>query len=111
VSICRDDDLSLHGHTLSASFVVSRVGDVSNDIEVKYSVKDLASERNDDKSFTGTVTIPAGKSRAEFSVPITSIFELIEDGVTQSATVTLEPGTGYNLVRPATATVSLKKDF
>jgi len=82
VSIYRDDDLSVHGHNLSvsASFVVTRVGDVSNDIEVSYSVKDLASERNDDKSFTATVTIPAGKSRAEFSVPITSIFGLIEDG-------------------------------
>ena len=38
----------------------TRVGDVSNDIKVEYSVKDLASERNDNKSFTGAVTIPAG---------------------------------------------------
>ena len=111
VSIYRDDDLSFQGQNLKVSFVVTRVGDVSNDIKVEYSVKDLASERNDDKSFTGAVTIPAGKSHAEFSVPITSIYELWEDGVTQSATVTLEPGKGYNVVHPATATVSLKKDF
>jgi hypothetical protein len=96
---------------LKVAFVVTRVRDLSNDIEVKYSVKNLASERNDDKSFTGTVTIPAGKSHAEFSVPITTVFELIEDGVTQSVTVTLEPGNEYNVVRPATATVNFKKDF
>jgi len=111
VSIYRDDDLSLHGGNLNVAFVVTRVGDVSQSIKVNYSVKDLASERNDDKSFTGTVTIPAGKSRAEFNVPVTSIVELIEDGVTQSAIVTLEPGQGYNVVRPATATVDLRKDF
>ena len=80
VSIYRDDDLSFQGQNLKVSFVVTRVGDVSNDIKVEYSVKDLASERNDDKSFTGAVTIPAGKSDAEFSVPITSIYELCEDG-------------------------------
>jgi hypothetical protein len=111
VSIYRDDDLSFRGQNLTVRFVVVRVGDVSNDIKVNYSVKDLASERNDDRSFTGTVTIPAGKSRAEFNVPITSIFELVEDGVTQSASVTLEPGQGYNVVRPATATVNLAHDF
>jgi hypothetical protein len=111
VSIYRDDNLSFQGPNLEVAFEVTRVGDVSKNIKVSYSVKDLASELNDDKSFTGTVTIPAGKSRAEFSVPITSISELIEDFFTQSATVTLEPGEGYNVVSPATATVSLKKPF
>jgi hypothetical protein len=111
VSIYRDDDLSLQGQNLKVAFVAIRVGDVSQAVEVNYSVKDLASERNDDRSFTGTVTIQAGKSRAEFSVPITTFFELSEDGVTQSATVTLETGKGYNVVNPATATVNLRKDF
>jgi hypothetical protein len=111
VSIYRDDDLSLHGGNLNVAFVMTRFGDVSQDVTVNYSVKDLASERNDDKSFTGTVTIPAGKSRAEFNVPVTSIMELIEDGVTQSAIVTLEPGNGYNVVRPATATLNLRKQL
>jgi hypothetical protein len=111
VSIYRDDDLSLHGGNLNVAFVVTRIGDVSQDITVSYSVKDLASERSDDKSFTGTVTIPGGKSRAEFNVPVTSIFEFVEDGATQSAIVTLEPGEGYNVVHPATATVDLRKEF
>jgi hypothetical protein len=111
VSIFRDDDLSFNGGSLTAKFVVTRNGDISNDVVVNYSVKDLASEQNDDKIFTRTVTIPAGKSHAEFTVPVTSIFELFEDGITQSAIVTLEPGEGYNVARPATATVNLKRDF
>jgi hypothetical protein len=111
VRLFRDGDISLHGGSLTAKFVVTRNGDFSNDVVVNYSVKDLSSEQNDDKVFTKTVTIPASKSDAEFTVPVTSILELFEDGITQSAIVKLEPGEGYNVVQPATATVNLKKDF
>ena len=51
-----------------------------------------------------------GKSSAEFRVPIASLREIVEDGVTQEATVILEAGPGYNVVNPATATIKLK-DF
>ena len=111
VRLFRDGDISLNGGSLTAKFVVTRNGDFSNDVVVNYSVKDLSSEQNDDKVFTKTVTIPASKSDAEFTVPVTSILELFEDGITQSAIVKLEPGEGYNVVQPATATVNLKKDF
>jgi hypothetical protein len=50
----------------------------------------------------------AGKAEAEFRVPITTLREILEDGVTQEPTVVLEPGKGYNVVKPATATVKLK---
>jgi hypothetical protein len=56
---------------------------------------------------TGTMTIPIGKSRAEFNVPVTALIKVVEDGLTQSAIVTFEPGTGYNVGRPSTATVDL----
>ncbi len=111
VRICRDGEISLNRGDLTAKFVVTRDGDFSSDVVVNYSVKDLSSEPNDDKILTKTVTIPAGKSHAEFTVPVTSILELFEDGLTQSAIVTLEPGEGYNVVRPATASVKLKQDF
>ncbi|MBV8416556.1 MAG: hypothetical protein JO251_15215 [Verrucomicrobia bacterium] len=60
---------------------------------------------------TGTTTIPIDKSRAELNVPVTSLIELVEDGVTQSAIITLEPGKGYNVVRPTTDTVDLRKEL
>jgi hypothetical protein len=95
---------------VDVTFKVERTGDVSKEIEVKYVVKDLASEKGDDRQFTGSVEIQAGKFSAEFRVPVTSIRDIFEDGITQEATVILEPGQGYNVVKPATATIKLK-DF
>lgn len=111
VSVFRSDDLSLQGQNVDVAFKVERTGgDISTEIEVKYVVKDLASENNDDRQFTGSVKIKAGYFSAEFRVPITSIREILEDGITQEATVILEPGKGYNVVKPGTATIQLK-DF
>jgi uncharacterized protein len=108
VTIRRDDDLILQSENLNIGFVVSRVGDLSDAITVNYSVQPSASEQNVDKSFPGKVTIPAGRSSAEFSVPFRSI---CEDGVTESLSVTLEPGKEYNIVRPGVATVSFTDQF
>jgi hypothetical protein len=109
VSIFRSDDLSLVAHqTLDVTFKVERTGNVSKEIHVKYVVKDLGSEKNDDQQFTGTVEIEPGKSEAEFRLPIATFGEIAEDGVTQEVTVILQPGEGYNVVKPATATIKLK---
>jgi hypothetical protein len=75
---------------------------------VKYVVKDLASQNNDERTFTASVRIGPGKSSTEFRVPITNFFEILEDGLTQEATVILQPGNGYNVVDPATAAIKLK---
>jgi hypothetical protein len=108
VSIFRSDDVSFQGQNVDVGFKVERTGDVSKEIQVKYLVKDLASEKNDDRTFTGSVEIEPGKSSAEFRVPIATFREILEDGVTQEATVILEPGQGYDVVNPATATIKLK---
>jgi len=108
VSVVRSDDLSLQGQNVDVAFKIERTGDLSKEIEVKYLVKDLASEKNDNRAFTGSVRIGPGKSSAEIRVPITNIFEIIEDGLTQEATVILQSGNGYNVVAPATAAVKLK---
>src|ERR1700730_1500853 len=110
VSVSRSDDLSLQGQNVDVAFTVERGGDISKEIEVKYVVKDLASEKNDNRQFAGSVKIEAGKSEAEFKVPITTIREILEDGATQEATVLLEGGKGYNVTKPATASIKLK-DF
>jgi hypothetical protein len=110
VSIFRSDDLSFQGQNLDVAFKVERTGDFSKEILVKYVVKDLSSEKADDRTFTGSVQIEPGKSSAEFRVPITNLREIAEDGLTQEATVILEAGKGYNVVNPATATIKLK-DF
>jgi len=108
VSIFRSDDVSFQGQNVDVGFKVERTGDVSKEIQVKYLVKDLASEKNDDRTFTGSVEIEPGKSSAEFRVPIATFREILEYGVTQEATVILEPGQGYDVVNPATATIKLK---
>ncbi|HEY0789864.1 MAG TPA: hypothetical protein VGD78_02260 [Chthoniobacterales bacterium] len=109
VSIQRGAGLSFQGSTLTAAFLVTRLGDVSQALGIRYSVHAIASETNDDQSFTGTIEIPAGQSGQAFNVPITSVSELAEDGVTQSALIILEPGPGYNLGPSATAAVDLAK--
>jgi hypothetical protein len=108
VSVLRSDDLSLKGQNVDVAFKIERTGDLSKEIEVKYVVKDLASEKNDDRTFTGSVRIGPGKSSAEFRVPITKFFEILEDGLTQEATVILQSGNGYNVVDPASAAIKLK---
>ncbi len=110
VCIFRSDDLSFQGQNLDVAFKAERTGDISKEILVKYVVKDLSSEKTDDRTFTGAVQIEPGKSSAEFRVPITNLREIGEDGLTQEATVILEAGKGYNVVNPATATIKLK-DF
>jgi len=95
---------------VDVTFKVERTGDVSKEIEVKYAVKDLASEKADDRQFTGSVKIKSGKFSAEFRVPITSIREILENGIRQEATVILEAGKGDDVVKPARAKIKLE-DF
>jgi hypothetical protein len=108
VTVLRSDDLSFQGQNVDVAFKVERTGDLSKEIEVNYVVKDLASEKNDDRTFTGSVRIGPGQSSAEFRVSITKFCEILEDGLTQEARVILQPGNGYNVVDPATATIKLK---
>ena len=108
VTIYRENDLTLESENSNVGFVVARVGDLSKAITVNYSVQALASEQNEGRSFAGKVTISAGSSSAEFSVPLRSIWE---KDVTKSVSVTLDPGNEYNIVRPAVATMRLTDQF
>ena len=107
VSVFRSDDLSLNGQNVDVAFEVERGGDISKAIEVDYVVKDLASDKSDDRQFTGSVKIPAGKADAEFRVPIATIREILQDGPTQEATVILHGGKGYNVVAPGSTSIKL----
>jgi hypothetical protein len=62
VSVFRSDDLSPQGQNLDVALKVERTGDVSNEIQVKYVVKDLASDRGDNRTFNGAAQIEPGKS-------------------------------------------------
>ena len=110
VSLFRSCEVSFQGQNVDVAFKAERTGDLFNEIEVKYVVKDLSSEKNDDRTFTGSVNIEAGKSSAESRVQITDLQEIAEDGLTQEAIVILQPGKGYNVVQPATVTIKLR-DF
>ena len=107
VSVFRSDDLTFNGQNVDVAFEVERGGDISKEVEVNYVFKDLASDKSDDRQFTGSVKIPAGKSGAEFRVPITTIREIIEDGPTQEATVILQGGKGYNVAAPGATSIKL----
>jgi hypothetical protein len=112
VSVSQSGGINLEGLNVDVAFTVERRGDLSKGIEVKYVIKDLASDKSDDSTSTGSVQIASGKSSAEFRVPVTNFLEILEDGINQEATVILEAGVGYNVVDPATATFKLKlKDF
>ena len=97
----------MNGQNVDVAFEVERGGDISKEIEVDYVVKDLASDKSDDRQFTGSVKIPAGKADAEFSVPIATIREILQDGPTQEATVILHGGKGYNVAAPGSTSIKL----
>jgi hypothetical protein len=110
VSLFRSCEVSFQGQNVDVAFRAERTGDLSKEIAVKYVVKDFSSEKADDRTLTGSVKIEAGKSSAEFRVQITDLQEIVEDGLSQEATVVLQPGKGYNVVHPATVTIKLR-DF
>jgi hypothetical protein len=104
VTIAPDEDFGFSGGGVKATFAVTRTGDVSKPLTVRYFAKDNSKESADVKRFSDTVTIPAGKSSQKFQVRLASI---AEDGPAQSVTAIVEPGDGYNVKAPATALVDL----
>lgn len=88
-------------------FTVTRVGDVSSDLVVSYSVGGTATAGQDYDVLSGTVTIPAGETSAVFSVtPINDTAYEADETVI----VNLTDGAAYDLGTSVSGTVTIVSD-
>lgn len=83
---------------------VTRGGDISASLRVRYTVAGTATAGTDYRALSGTVTIPAGAASARIAVVPAA------DGVAdtgETVVITLAARTGYSVGRPAAATVRI----
>lgn len=91
----------------SGEFTISRAGDTSSPLTVKYSISGTASNGVDYVLLPGSVTIPAGQSNAVVTVsPLDD--ELIEPTETVQASLLSDPA--YGIVGEFSASVDLADD-
>jgi len=95
----------------SATYTVSASPAPSQSITVLYSRSGTASLTSD-YTLSGTlgkVTIPAGQTSASFTLQALSDTDEATEPASETAIMTLQPGTGYNIINPKTATVTILK--
>jgi hypothetical protein len=90
-----DDTATRLGH--DATFTVTRNDDFGRDLTVRYTLSGSAVNGVDFASLPGIVTIPRGQSSATIVV-----HALPGGGIDKSTTLTLQPGTDYQLSVPST---------
>jgi hypothetical protein len=83
---------------LSATFKISRTGDVSTALQVYLSVADSAKTDPSSSNTLKSEVIPIGSSSVTFSLPLDSASDFKEDGSQQSVVVNIEPDANYNVV-------------
>ncbi|HND51320.1 MAG TPA: Calx-beta domain-containing protein, partial [Pirellulaceae bacterium] len=88
----------------SATFRVTRGGDLSRPLIVNYSVGGTAVAGTDYLRLGGTVTFPANENTAFITVTPLDDATIEAD---ETVVVTLQPGAGYSLISGATATGSI----
>lgn len=88
----------------TASFRVTRGGDLSHPLTVNYSVSGNATAGTDYNALSGTVTFPANENTA--FITVTPRNDATIEG-SETVTVTLQAGAGYSLISAATATGSI----
>jgi hypothetical protein len=95
----------------SATYTVSASPAPSQSITVPYSRSGTASLTSD-YTLSGTlgkVTIPAGQTSASFTLQALIDTDEATEPASETAIMTLQAGTGYNLINPKTATVTILK--
>jgi len=93
----------------SATYTVSASAAPSQPLTVLYSRSGTASSTSD-YTLSGTlgkVTIPAGQTSASFTLHALSDTDEATEPASETAIMTLQPGTGYALGTPSTATVTI----
>ncbi|MFY9988894.1 MAG: hypothetical protein WAK31_29340 [Chthoniobacterales bacterium] len=90
--------LTFGSKEVSASFLVSRTGDITQALTVYIRVTDHAKRDRSATSHLVQVVIPAGKSLVTTSIKLDSIADLNEDAGHQSCVVTVDPDPNYDVV-------------
>lgn len=85
-------------------FTVRRTGSTAEDLEITYTVSGTATSGADYAALSGTVTIPAGESRA--TITVTPIYDLLTED-SETVRITLTPGSGYRVDTAREATVTI----
>lgn len=88
----------------SATFTVSRTGDVSNTISVFFTLSGTGVNGTDYQTITQPVSIPAFQTSAV--VTVTPIDDTLVEG-TETVILTLNAGAGYTIGTPSNATVEI----
>ncbi len=96
---------TLTGQTANpGQFILTRIGNLASALTVNYTVAGTATNGTDYTALPGTVTFAAGSSTTLINVA--SVNDTLSE-VTETLTLNLATGTGYNLATGKTATVSI----
>jgi hypothetical protein len=87
-----------------ALFSVTRSGDTSMELTVRYTVAGLAIAGEDYEPLSGSVVIPAGQTSA--SIPVIPIRDTLTEG-SETVSLTLISGSNYTVGSPYTAQVTI----
>ena len=105
VQIIASDAETREGAADPARFTVYRASsDTASPLVVNYTISGTATNGVDYNSLPGSVTIPAGSTTA--TIPVQAIGDALAEG-TETLTLTLATGTGYNLGSVGTATMKI----
>ena len=107
VGVQATDAVATEAGATSGIFTVSRTGNTSSDLEVKFSVGGTATPGSDYETIGGSVTIPAGQASAEISV--TAIDDLLAE-LDETVVLTISQDPAYIVSGSATATVTIQSD-
>ncbi|CCH52646.1 hypothetical protein BN8_01660 [Fibrisoma limi BUZ 3] len=105
VSIAATDATGAEAGQDQITFTVSRTGDVTNPLDVTYTVGGTATNGTDyTPTLTGTVTIPAAQSAV--AITITPVDDNVSDA-SETVILTLVDGVPYDLGAPSSATATI----
>jgi serine protease len=108
VSISASQSESREAGLQSGVLSVTRGGSTSSSLTVQLSISGTATEGTDYVSLGSSVVIPAGSSEAVLQV--TPIGDTATSEGTETIVVALAAGSGYSILSPSSATVSLVDD-
>lgn len=104
VSIAASSASANEAGTLAGEFTVTRSGDTLNPLTVSFGISGSATNGIDYPALSGTVTIPAGASRATIAL---KPYPDTKTESTETVTLTLAPNSAYTIGAQAEASVSI----
>ena len=104
ISITSTDSHAAEPGSDTGTFNVSRVGNLTNDLTVFYSISNNASNGVDYVALPGSVTIPAGYAGTNITIQVVDDTQV---ETTEAVTLTLKTNASYRLGSPTSATVTI----